>query len=146
VHLHEEELLVVRLRPEERLHQSAEQLPVAELLDVSHLHVEELLAERLRPEESLLLAEELLDVSHLHVEELPVERLRLDASHLLVEELPVESLLHAEELLVERLLDADLFAEQLHPAEEFPDVRLCLDAELLQEEDSKASRTSWAKS
>jgi hypothetical protein len=147
VHLHEEELLVVRLRPEERLHQSAEQLPVAELLDVSHLHVEELLAERLRPEESLLLAEELLDVSHLHVEELPVESQRAaDASHLLVEELPVESLLHAEELLVERLLDADLFAEQLHPAEEFPDVRLCLDAELLQEEDSKASRTSWAKS
>jgi hypothetical protein len=37
-------------------------------------------------------------------------------------------LLHAEELLV-----ADLFAEQLHPAEEFLDARLSLDAEHPQE-------------
>jgi len=143
VHPHEEELHVVRLRPEERLHQSAEQLPVAELLAErqlpveSLLHVEELPVERRPPVESLL-----------HVEELLAER-----------QLPVESLLHVEELLaeslqaadasllhVEELLDADLSEEQLHPAEEFLDARLHLDAELLQEEDSKASRRSWAKS
>ena len=144
MHLHEEELPVVRLRPEERLHQSAEQLPVDAVLHVVRLRPEERLHQSA---EQLPVAERLLDASLLLAERLPVESQRAaDASHLLVEELPVESLLHAEELLVEKPLDADLFAEQLHPAEEFPDVRLCLDAELLQEEDSKASRPSWARS
>ena len=134
MHLHEEELPVVRRPREERLRLSAEPLPdVEEPLDASHLQS----AERLR-------AEEPLDASHLQ----SAERLRaeepLDASHLQSAER-----LRAEESLLqsaEEPLDADLFAEHPQSEEESPDARLCPDAELLKPEDSKASRTSWARS
>jgi hypothetical protein len=134
VHLHEEEKPqpVVERRPrEESLLQSAErQLPVVDvLLDASHLQS----AERLH------VAERLLDASHLQsAERLHVAERLLDAESLLqsAERLPAEEEPH----------DADLFAEHLQSAEESPDARLHLDAELLEEEDSQASRTSWAKS
>ena len=117
MHLHEEELPVVRRPREERLRLSAEPLPdVEEPLDASHLQS----AERLR-------AEEPLDASHLQ----SAERLRAE-----------ESLLQS----AEEPLDADLFAEHPQSEEESPDARLCPDAELLKPEDSKASRTSWARS
>ena len=136
MHLHEEEKPqpVVERRPrEENLLQSAErQLPdVDVLLDASLLQS----AERQPVAERLLDAESLLQSA----ERQPVAERLLDAESLLqsAERLPVAEELH----------DANLFAEHLQSAEESPaDARLHLDAELLEEEDSQASRTSWAKS
>ena len=94
---------------EEELPQKEERLRLVNLRPVAvHLHEEERLHQ---------------SAEQLHA----VERLHQSADELLA----VESLQAADASL--QAADADLHAVQLHPAEEFLDARLSLDAEHLQE-------------
>ncbi len=110
-----------------------------------HLHEEEPpVVRRPREERLRLSAKPLPDVDALLDASLLQSAERLLDARLLAEESPLQS---AERLPdAEEPLDADLFAEHPQSEEESPDARLCLDAEVLKSEDSKDTRTSWARS